>query len=118
MLEIIPPDWKVLFIGSEATTSTVGASGPYGVKIAHHFDEGRLRTLRLEDKWAKAWGPRWDDLSNEEMRSRLLTNKTFYKEELPGVEHLFTWTSNSILCANAATDLDAWLEWDWVGAPW
>ena len=69
-------------------------------------------------KWSQAWGRRWDDLSVDEMGNRLLTNLTFYEEELRDVGWLLVWHSDAILCANAEKDLEDWIGWDWVGAPW
>lgn len=69
-------------------------------------------------KWSAPWGRRWDDLSVDEMGNRLLTNLSFYEEELAGVGWLLVWHSDAILCANAERDLEEWVGWDWVGAPW
>ncbi|KAI0411797.1 hypothetical protein F5X98DRAFT_367781 [Xylaria grammica] len=48
---------------------------------------------------------------------RLLTDIRFYDEFLPDVEWLLKYESDSILCANSATNLNEWLDWDWAGSP-
>ena len=118
MLTVIPPSWSVIFLGSSETTSIARRS-----HTASRYEElGKLRIVDIEAgegaKWSQAWGRRWDDLSVDEMGNRLLTNLTFYEDELRDVGWLMVWHSDAILCANAEKDLEDWIGWDWVGAPW
>jgi len=112
-MEIVPPEWRDVFLGTEETTRIARRSGT----VRRYEDWGKLRIGTL-DRWTVAWGRRWDDLGIDEMNSRLLTNQSFYEKELAGVEHLFVFHSDGILCANSHVDLNKWLQYDWVGAPW
>ena len=118
MLTVIPPSWSVIFLGSSETASIARRS-----PTASRYEElGKLRIVDIEagegSKWSQAWGRRWDDLSVDEMGNRLLTNLSFYEQELSDVGWLMVWHSDAILCANAEKDLEDWIGWDWVGAPW
>ena len=113
MMEVVPPEWRFVFLGTEESSRILRNSGT----AKKYQDWGKLRIGTIE-RWAAAWGPRWDDLGIDEMHSRLLTNTTFYEEELTGVENLFVFHSDGVLCANSFKDLNDWLEYDWVGAPW
>ena len=118
MLTIVPPSWPVVFVASTETASIVRRN-----QAAARYEElGKLRIVDIEtgegSRWSQPWGRRWDDLSVDEMGNRLLTNLNFYEEELREVEWLLVWHSDAILCANAESDLEDWIGWDWVGAPW
>ena len=77
--------------------------------IQHHQNDGKIQ-LKLAPQNASYPG--------REQRNRLLTDAAFYKEYLPAAEWLFMYHADSILCANAENDLNDWLKYDWVGAPW
>jgi hypothetical protein len=113
MMEVVPPEWRFVFLGTQESSRVLMATGT----AKKYQDWGKLRVGTI-DRWTAAWGPRWDDLGIDEMHSRLLTNMSFYEEELPGVEHLFVFHSDGVLCANSFRDVNDWLEYDWVGAPW
>jgi Protein of unknown function (DUF5672) len=118
MLTVITPSWSILFLGSTQTANIARSSHT----VRRYEELGKLRIVDIEEgagrKWTADWGRRWDDLSVDEMENRLLTNLSFYEEELRGVGWLMVWHSDAILCANAERDLDEWVGWDWVGAPW
>ena len=59
-----------------------------------------------------------DDVAIDEFPSRLSTTSTFYATELRGTEHLLVFHSDAVFCANSNRDVNEFLEWDWVGAPW
>ena len=113
MMEVVPPEWRFVFIGTEETNKIARYSG-----TVRRYEEWGKLMIRTLDPWSADWGPRWDDLGIDEMNNRLLTNVSFFEDELPGVEHLFVFQSDSILCANSYMDLNDWLQYDWVGAPW
>lgn len=118
MMEVVPPDWRFLFLGSDETSRIVAST----LNAQAHLEEGRLVVRSIEgSKWVGDWGRRWEDIGLDEVHNRLLTNATFYKEVLDasaGTENLLVFRSESILCTNAASDLNDWLQYDWVGAPW
>lgn len=103
-MSVVPPDWRFLFIGSEQ--STVSAGRAYSIK--HQQAIGKLDLMLLPEPW---------NISSKEHIDRTLTDLRFYDEFLPGVEWLLKFESDSILCANSATSLEDWLDFDWVGAP-
>ena len=109
-MQVVPPEWRFLFIGSSATIDIARRSGT----VRAYEAWGKLRIGKL-DRWASDWE---EGLGIDEMNNRLMTNVTFYEEELPGVEHLFVFHSDAVLCANSEGDLNDWVGFDWVGAPW
>jgi hypothetical protein len=111
MMEVTPPEWRFVFLGSEETAARVNTSSP----VKRYQEWGKLRVGTIE-RWASAWGK--EDVGIDELHSRLLTNSIFYETELKGTEHLLVFHSDSMLCANSHRDVNEFLEWDWVGAPW
>jgi len=105
MMKVVPPAWKFLYLGSDESIEMLEKSSA----IRQQQRKGKLE---LRYFW-----PNVSAVSVEKM-SLLLTNPTFYEKELPGVENLLIFTTQSILCANARLSLDDWLGYDWIGAPW
>ncbi|KAI4118055.1 MAG: hypothetical protein LQ345_001820 [Seirophora villosa] len=54
----------------------------------------------------------------QEQISRFLTTLWLYEKVLQPAEWLLVFQTDSILCANSDGNLDDWLDYDWVGAPW
>ncbi|RYC62840.1 hypothetical protein CHU98_g3369 [Xylaria longipes] len=54
----------------------------------------------------------------QEMISRFLTNLWLYETVLRPAEWLLLFQTDSILCANSRQNLNDFLDYDWVGAPW
>ncbi|KAI0971815.1 hypothetical protein F4678DRAFT_76425 [Xylaria arbuscula] len=104
MITVVPPDWRFVFIGSNLSVSSVERS--YATK--HQQAVGKLDLLVLPTPW---------EIDSKEKVYRLLTDIRFYDEFLPGVEWLLKYEYDSILCANSATSLNEWLDWDWAGSP-
>ncbi|KAK6822661.1 hypothetical protein PG990_015107 [Apiospora arundinis] len=104
MISVVPPDWRFLFIGSNKSAISVGRS--YATK--HQQAIGKLDLMVLPEPW---------EIDSKEKIHRLLTDKRFYNEFLPGVEWLLKYEYDSILCANSDQSLNDWLGWDWAGAP-
>ena len=104
MITVVPPDWRFLFIGSNKSAISVGRS--FATK--HQQAIGKLDLMVLPEPW---------EIDSKEKIHRLLTDKRFYNEFLPGVEWLLKYEYDSILCANSDQSLNDWLSWDWAGAP-
>lgn len=104
MLSIVPPEWKSLVIGSNASVVSIGRA--YAIKYQQAI--GKLDLMVLPEPW---------NITSKEHVFRTLTDARFYDEFLPGVEWILKYESDSILCANADTSLNSWLDWSWVGAP-
>lgn len=110
MTQVVPPEWRFLFIGSEELVHKVNRS-----TSARHLQKiGKLR-LQTVEPWTDQWH-RNREINLDEVHDKLLTNISFYDEQLSGVEHLLTFRSHSILCANANTTVNDFLQYDWVGA--
>lgn len=104
MTSVVPPDWRFIFIGSPWSVYNVGRSPA----IQHQQAAGKTTVMKLPRPWS---------MDGKEDVSRLLTDARFYDELLPGVEWVFKYEQDSILCANSPKDLDDWLSWSWAGAP-
>ncbi|KAL9031621.1 MAG: hypothetical protein Q9196_000378 [Gyalolechia fulgens] len=105
MLYVVPPEWQLVYLGSTESLSLVQKSPG----IQHQQTDGKLQ-LRV--------APRNTSYAAQEQRNRLLTDVAFYQEYLPAAEWLLMYHADSILCANAPTDLNDWLKYDWIGTPW
>jgi hypothetical protein len=119
MMQVVPPDWRFVFMGSAETAQRVRDN--YAANMYEAMGKLHVRSLE-EGGWSAGWGRHgWDErgvLSMDEISNRLLTNLTFFDRELVGTEWLLVFHSDAILCANAEKSLDEWLGWDYVGAPW
>ena len=73
----------------------------------YHEANGKLDLVVVPQPW---------DIESKEGVHRMVTDTRFYDELLPGVEHLFKFESDAILCANSADSLNDWLHYDWAGA--
>lgn len=100
---VLPPEWPVLFLGSNASTFSV-ARRP---AISRHAFTGKITISHIPHPWIA---------NDTESLSRMLTDARFYNEVLPGVEWLLRLSQDSVLCANSNASLNEWLQWDWSGA--
>lgn len=103
MASVVPPDWRFLFIGSPWSVYNVGRAPV----IKYQQAVGKMTVMKMPKPWT---------VDGKEDISRLLTDARFYQEFLPGVEWVFKYEHDSILCANSPKDLDEWLDWSWAGA--
>lgn len=110
MTQIVPPEWRFVFLGTQKLVTHVNKSSA----VQRMVQTGKLR-LGYTERWTDTWKP---PLDVHETHSRLLTNLTFYDEQLPGVEWLLNFRSSAIVCANANRTINDYLDYDWVGAPW
>ncbi|KAI9098351.1 hypothetical protein DFS34DRAFT_110657 [Phlyctochytrium arcticum] len=78
------------------------------VAIRHRLQSGKLelRQLPVDIPYAS-----YNDIS------AFLTNQTFWAKDFVG-EHILFFQTDSILCANSALDLEDFMGFDWIGAPW
>ena len=105
MSHVIPPDWEILFLGSAGSVKHVNSSSV----LQRSLKSSKLRVRRAPVN-LKA--------DARENINQMFTNLTFYDNFLPKAEWLLVFHSDSILCSMSPTDLNDWLEYDWVGAPW
>lgn len=104
MITVMPPDWRMVFIGSEASVLSVGRA--FAVK--HQQVIGKMDLMVLPEPW---------EIDSKEKVHRIMTDIRFYNEFLPGVQWILRFESDSILCANSETSLNEWLDWSWAGSP-
>ncbi|KAL8845730.1 MAG: hypothetical protein Q9221_009124 [Calogaya cf. arnoldii] len=102
---VVPPDWRFRFMGSPASVKSVKSSKA----IQHQVDSGKLDLTYI---------PRNMTTGGQEKISSFLTTLWLYETVLQPAEWLLVFQTDSILCANNEGNLDDWLDYDWVGAPW
>ena len=110
MTQVVPPEWRFVFLGTEEIVSKVNRSKP----VQRMQDTGKLRLGNIAP-WTETWK---NQVDIQETYNRLLTNPMFYRKEFPGVEWLLVFRSSGIICANSNRTVNDYLEYDWVGAPW
>jgi len=104
MIAVVPPDWRFKFFGTNKSVIAVSRS------FATQYQEanGKLDLVVIEEPFK---------IDSKEDVHRLLTDRRFYDDYLPGVEHLLKFESDAIMCANSGESLNDWLHYDWAGAP-
>jgi len=102
MINVVPLDWKLVFIGSEKSVYMASRS----FSTQKHIETGKLELIVLPQPWA---------LDHKEDQDRLLTDIRFYDEFLPNAEWVFKYDADSILCANSDESLNNMLDFDWIG---
>ncbi|KAK6337708.1 hypothetical protein TWF696_001191 [Orbilia brochopaga] len=105
MINVVPPDWVFRFYGSQESINHLNHSLPIQMWE-------RLGKLTME------LVPSNLTLHGQQELSRTFTNLWFYETLLAPAEYLLVFQTDSILCANSGKDLNDWLQYDWVGAPW
>lgn len=102
---VIPPDWRVRFMGGNESVAHVNASHA----IRHQVDIGKMDLTYIPSNMS---------VSGTEPLNQFLTTPWVYDTLLQPAEWLLIFQTDSILCANSMRGLNEWLEYDWVGAPW
>ncbi|KAF3921213.1 hypothetical protein ABW21_db0204141 [Orbilia brochopaga] len=105
MINVVPPDWVFRFYGSRESIDHLNHSLPIQMWE-------RLGKLTME------LVPSNLTLHGQQELSRTFTNLWFYETMLAPAEYLLVFQTDSILCANSGKNLNDWLQYDWVGAPW
>jgi hypothetical protein len=104
-MSVVPPDWRFRFMGSVESIESVNSS----VAIREQVTAGKLDLTYIPANMSTA--------SQEEI-SRFLTTLWLYEQVLQPAEWLLIFQTDSVLCANSPHNLNEFLEYDWVGAPW
>ncbi|KAI0998483.1 hypothetical protein K3495_g9715 [Podosphaera aphanis] len=104
-IALLPPDWKFRFMGS-----------PESVKHLNH--SSAIRAQVKIGKLELTLIPGNVSTINQEGISQFLTSLWLYEQILSPAEWLLIFQIDSMLCANSRHDLNNWLAYDWVGAPW
>lgn len=104
-MAVVPPDWHFRFMGSGESVTSINRSA----SIRHHVRSGKLQLQHIPENM---------NTSGTEMISRFLTSRWLYETALWPAEWLLVFQTDSMICANSKTNIDDYLEYDWVGAPW
>ena len=120
MISVVPPDWRFRFMGSEESVAHLNRSAA----IRRRVGIGKLDLTYIPSNMS---------VSGHEQISQFLTNYWIYETVLQPAEFLLVFQTDSkqkslklriiltgkgILCGNSQDNLDEWLKYDWVGAPW
>ncbi|KAI0195101.1 hypothetical protein EV127DRAFT_332554 [Xylaria flabelliformis] len=104
-IAVVPPDWRFRFMGSPESVAALNGSHAVRAQVA----SGKLDLTYIPTNMST---------SGQEMISRFLTNLWLYETVLRPAEWLLLFQTDSILCANSRQNLNDFLDYDWVGAPW
>ncbi|EFQ27039.1 hypothetical protein CGRA01v4_08065 [Colletotrichum graminicola] len=104
-ISVVPPDWRFRFMGSIESVKFINQS----VAIREQVAAGKLDLTYIPANMSTA---------GQEMISRYLTNLWLYETVLQPAEWLLVFQTDSILCANSKRNINDYLEYDWIGAPW
>ncbi|KAL8645456.1 MAG: hypothetical protein Q9210_006695 [Variospora velana] len=129
---VLPQNWRFRFMGSPESVRSVRTSRA----IRHQVDAGKLDLTYIPSNMSTG---------GQEQISRFLTTLWLYEKVLQPAEWLLVFqtdtslipiaergatpknahfdppnliTHTGILCANSENNLDSYLSYDWVGAPW
>ncbi|CAK7230134.1 hypothetical protein SCUCBS95973_007469 [Sporothrix curviconia] len=104
-ISVVPPDWRFRFMGSVESVEAINTS----VAIREQVKAGKLDLTYIPSNMSTG--------SQEEI-SRFLTTPWLYESVLQPAEWLLVFQTDSILCANSQRNINEYLEYDWIGAPW
>ncbi|KAI0448118.1 hypothetical protein F4803DRAFT_545637 [Xylaria telfairii] len=104
-IAVVPPDWRFRFMGSPESVAALNTSHAVRAQVT----SGKLDLTLIPSNMST---------SGQEMISRFLTNLWLYETVLRPAEWLLVFQTDSILCANSRQNLNDYLDYDWVGAPW
>ncbi|KAH8194845.1 hypothetical protein TruAng_010978 [Truncatella angustata] len=104
-MSVVPPDWRFRFMGSTESVAFVNKS----VAIREQVNNGKLDLTYIPSNMSTI---------GQEMISRFLTTLWLYEVVLQPAEWLLVFQTDSILCANSRQNINDYLDYDWIGAPW
>ncbi|OAA53824.1 hypothetical protein SPI_09269 [Niveomyces insectorum RCEF 264] len=104
-ISVVPPDWRFRFMGSIESVEAINRS----VAIREQVRAGKLDLTYIPANMSTG--------SQEEI-SRFLTTRWLYEVVLQPAEWLLVFQTDSILCANSQHNINEYLDYDWIGAPW
>ena len=104
-MSVVPPDWRFRFMGSVESVEHLNKS----MAIREQVRAGKLDLTYIPSNMTTG--------SQEEI-SRFLTTLWLYEVVLQPAEWLLVFQTDSILCANSQRNLNDYLDYHWIGAPW
>lgn len=101
MIEVVPPEWRFLFLGSPDTIALVNRSAP----VRRYVWWGKLWLGMIEDEHVGVSdrggkGVAGEEIGIDELYNRLLTNASLYQRELNGAEWILVFHSDAVLCTD------------------
>lgn len=120
MVAVLPPDWRFLFLASDASVDIMENSAAIRRQVAI----GKLDLKLL---------PTNISIGGQEDISRFFTELWVYQHLFWPAEWLLVYQTDSelwlvwyktklitagMMCASNKGTVDDWLEYDWIGAPW
>ncbi|KAH8653403.1 hypothetical protein BX600DRAFT_515679 [Xylariales sp. PMI_506] len=104
-MSVVPPDWRFRFMGSVESVTHLNKS----TAIREQVKAGKLDLTYIPSNMSTA---------GQEMISRFLTTLWIYETVLQPAEWLLVFQTDSMLCANSRQNINDYLDYDWIGAPW
>ncbi|KAI0127790.1 hypothetical protein BJ170DRAFT_595648 [Xylariales sp. AK1849] len=104
-MSVVPPDWRFRFMGSTESVIYINKS----MAIREQVSAGKLDLTYIPSNMSTA---------GQEMISRFFTTQWLYEVVLQPAEWLLVFQTDSILCANSRQNINDYLDYDWIGAPW
>ncbi|ETN39204.1 uncharacterized protein HMPREF1541_05427 [Cyphellophora europaea CBS 101466] len=104
-MSVLPRDWKFVFLGSPEAVDHLDTSAV----MRRSIQAGQLEAKLIPSNMTVA--------GREEI-SQFLTDLWVYEVLLAPAEWLLLYQTDSIMCGKAASNLNSWLHFDYVGASW
>ncbi len=104
-IKVVPPEWRFRFMGSPESLEYINRS----MAIREQVAARKLDLTLIPSNMSTG--------SSEEI-SRFLTTLWLYETVLQPAETLLVFQTDSIICANSPRNINEYLEYDWIGAPW
>ncbi|RFU31477.1 hypothetical protein B7463_g4889, partial [Scytalidium lignicola] len=105
MTRVVPPEWRFMFMGSDEAISFMRS-------------KPAIKRLELSGKLEIRTVPSKYKVTDRESVSQMFTDIGLYKDIMAPAEHVLVFQPDAIICTNSEQNLNDWLHWDWVGAPW
>ncbi|TPX17063.1 uncharacterized protein E0L32_012276 [Thyridium curvatum] len=102
---VVPPEWRFRFMGSDESVAHINRSAA----IREQVSAGKLDLTFI---------PANQTTGSQEEINRFFTQSWVYETLLQPAEWLLVFQTDSMLCANSKSNLNDYLGYDWVGAPW
>ena len=102
MIAVVPSDWHFLIMGSNESLQQIRTSLP----IEREEGSGKLELRNVAE---------YQVFYQKGKINHMFADLSFYNEYLSGVDWLLVYQSDSIMGAAASSNLNEWLDHDWVG---
>ena len=104
-ISVLPPDWSISFVGSEASIATLSTSASIKAQIRSQ----KIKITKIPDGTS---------IAGQELISRFMTTLWLWEKVLSPAVVVLVFQTDSIICSKGRHKIDHFLQWDWIGAPW